>query len=59
MIKNVICILKILTKTMGSPGAFEYRRQELKEIGKPHSDEDIVNSYRGIDFSFMDLLFVM
>lgn len=33
---------------MGSPYAFEYRRQELQNAGLPHSDADVANSYRHI-----------
>jgi hypothetical protein len=44
--QNAVDRLKwILKSTMGSPGAFEYRRQELALEGKPHEDMDIVNSY--------------
>lgn len=39
----------ILSKTMGSPEAFEYRRTELKEMNKPHEDDDVFQS-------FLDLL---
>lgn len=35
----------ILAKTMGSPGGFEYRKAELAILGKPNSDEDVVQSY--------------
>lgn len=35
----------MLKETMGSEGAFERRQFELKELGKPHSEEDVVSSY--------------
>jgi len=35
----------ILTKTMGSPDAFENRRIELKELGRSYTDEDVAKSF--------------
>ncbi len=35
----------ILTKTMASPSGFKYRQEELRILGKPHTDEDVVKSY--------------
>jgi len=35
----------ILLKTMGSPEAFENRRIELKNIGKPYNDDDVGKSF--------------
>lgn len=35
----------ILQKTMGSPLAFEYRRNELCSAGRPDSDDDVVKSF--------------
>lgn len=35
----------ILAKTMGSPGGFNYRRDELAAMGRPHGDEDVVESF--------------
>jgi hypothetical protein len=44
--QNAVDRLKwILKSTMGSPGAFEYRRQELALEGRAHEDMDIVRSY--------------
>ena len=37
----------MLTKTMGSPLAFEYRREELRMIGGQYEDEDVAESYLG------------
>jgi hypothetical protein len=30
---------------MGSPHAFEYRREELRSTGVPHSDKDVAHSF--------------
>ena len=38
----------ILNETMGAPLSFEYRRQELIELNKPYSDDDVAQSF--IDF---------
>lgn len=35
----------ILLRTMGAPGAFEYRRKELQEMNLPAEDNDVVRSY--------------
>jgi len=35
----------MLLKTMGSPGAFEYRKTELREMSRPHDDQHVVESY--------------
>ena len=37
----------MLTKTMGSPLSFEYRREELGIIGSKIRDDDVANSYLG------------
>ena len=37
----------MLTKTMGSPLAFEYRREELKMMGGGYDDDDVAESYIG------------
>ena len=37
----------MLTKTMGSPLAFEYRREELRMIGGNYDDASIADSYLG------------
>jgi hypothetical protein len=38
----------ILSKTMGSPIAFESRRAELRLLGMPATDEDVFNSFLSI-----------
>jgi hypothetical protein len=35
----------ILLRTMGAPGAFEYRRKELEDLELPSADSDVVQSY--------------
>ncbi len=35
----------MLQQSMGSPMAFEYRRQELKELNMPDNDEMVAKSY--------------
>ena len=42
--------MKILSKTMGAPQAFEYRREELKILNKSCEDQDVVNSFIGNNF---------
>ena len=39
--------MQMLTKTMGSPLAFEYRREELRMIGGGYEDKDVDESYIG------------
>ena len=40
-------LVKMLSKTMGSPLAFEYRREELKMMGGACDDDDVAESYIG------------
>lgn len=40
--------MQILLYTMGSPSAFEYRRQELRSAGLGHSDADVARSFASI-----------
>ena len=35
----------ILRRTMGAPQAFEHRKEELRELGLPHRDEDVVDYF--------------
>mmetsp|Transcript_9739 Transcript_9739/g.14687 ORF Transcript_9739/g.14687 Transcript_9739/m.14687 type:complete len:555 (+) Transcript_9739:139-1803(+) len=43
---NAVNRLKaILEQTMGAPQAFEFRRQELNEMGRGDSDSDVVQSF--------------
>ena len=35
---------------MGAPQAFEFRRQELNEMGRGDSDSDVVQSFMGVLF---------
>lgn len=39
---------QVLAHTMGSPYAFEYRRQELQNTGLPHSDAAVADSFRTV-----------
>lgn len=45
----------MLKATMGAEGAFERRQFELKTLGRPHTDEDVVSSFRNsVDPSHRD-----